>query len=333
MKQIDRRRWLSSTAASSLSSTLFAPTAWATVMGRQGRPRAATGPSAPVTALVVVPSGKEILAGSQAGIRVCSLPRLEVQREIPIDFDQITRLRFADGGKRLVVAGGNPAEIGVVEVLRWPSGERIARYEDHTDVVWDVDEREGWLAAASLDRSVSIRGSGASVVKLSGHSRSVTGAVWLAAGQECVTCGLDQSVRVWQRVGKTWKAVRALNQHRGAVLSMSLRPSLEEKRLPEVMTCGADKTIRLWQPTIGRLMRFVRLERAIPVSGCWSGDGNLFAVACDDGVARWIDPRLSQVVGEDRIGARSLSSLVMLASGQAVVGDHGGVLRFTAKPR
>ena len=37
-----------------------------------------------------------------------------------------------------------------------------------------------------------------------------------------------------------------------------------------VASASADRTIRIWQPTIGRLVRYVRLE-AEPLSIAWLG--------------------------------------------------------------
>jgi len=45
----------------------------------------------------------------------------------------------------------------------------------------------------------------------------------------------------------------------------------------------------LWQPTIGRMVRFVRLP-AVPLDVKWSLDGRWIVASCDDGHVRVIDP-------------------------------------------
>ena len=55
-----------------------------------------------------------------------------------------------------------------------------------------------------------------------------------------------------------------------------------------VASAAGDRTIRFWQPTIGRVVRYVRLESA-PLDIAWLNDESHSAAACVDGHVRIID--------------------------------------------
>ena len=83
-------------------------------------------------------------------------------------------------------------------------------------------------------------------------------------GKTLVSAGVDQSVRVWDL--ESAKLIRSLNQHTKPVHALALRPT--EVGLPMVASAAGDRTIRLWQPTIGRMVRYVRLD-AEPLNIAW----------------------------------------------------------------
>ncbi len=292
------------------------------------------GRSLPIQALCVSPDGTSVVAATQASIRILAYPSFHEERRLEAPFDQVTRLRFLDA-QRLLVAGGVPAESGAVWIGVWPKLDKWQRWEDHKDVVWDADVRGEWLAAASLDRQVTLRRLGSEKrVQLAGHARGVTGAVWIEPGQECVTCGLDGSLRLWRRQHDEWKTVLVLNQHRGPVWRLESRPKLPAQGFPQVMTCSGDQTVRLWQPTIGRMVRFVRLKRAVPVTGAWTFDGRWYAVGSDDGVLRWVDPESANIVESVRVSEGRITSVAAAPGRPAVVvGDDLGKVSNAVKSR
>jgi len=53
--------------------------------------------------------------------------------------------------------------------------------------------------------------------------------------------------------------------------------------------------VRFWQPTIGRLVRFARLDRA-PLAIAWTPDGKTLWAACRDGHVRAINPDDAAVI-------------------------------------
>ena len=61
-----------------------------------------------------------------------------------------------------------------------------------------------------------------------------------------------------------------------------------------VATAAGDRTIRFWQPTIGRMMRYVRLESK-PLDIAWINVARIVA-SCVDGQARVVDTENVKVI-------------------------------------
>jgi WD40 repeat protein len=232
--------------------------------------------------------GNTILAGSQAGVVSHSWPSLDKTGPITSFIANVHDIEFSPDGKLLAIAGGDPSEQGTVEVLTWPSGMSVRRWSDHDDTVvclaWLDDQT---VACASLDHQLSIYSLGTQqpVAALRGHSKGVTAVA--AMGLTLVSAGLDQHLRVWDR--RSWALMRSLNQHTQPVLGLATRPLSEQAEVPMVASIGEDRTVRFWQPTIGRMVRFARVE-AIPLALAWTVNGSAVLVTCSDGRIRQIDP-------------------------------------------
>jgi WD40 repeat protein len=248
----------------------------------------------PVTALAFAPDGQSVVVGSQAGLAVYGWPGLRRNRQLPTKLMHVHDLEFSPEGKQLAVAGGRPAEAGSVEILAWPDGSRSRVLQGHADVVWDVAWRdESALATASLDHEAALWSlhTGQPSRYLRGHSRGVTTVAYLCDVSVLVTGGLDHNLRVWDPA--TGANVQALGNHTDDVYQLAQRP--REDVLPLIASISADRTVRFWQPTIGRLVRFVRLD-AIPLALAWRPDGSQLAVAASDGRVRLVDPDTAEIL-------------------------------------
>ena len=247
-----------------------------------------------VTASRIEPSGLEALVAIEGGLCVVSKGaetkdpiRFESARSFPISrsiqspFSQINSLDFSPDASRLLVAGGDPGQLGGVECIEWPSSTRLGLYQTEDqgraigDVVTEVDwfpgglqwvesHWTGWVLVRRIDGTVR--------VKFGGHTGPVLSAMaW--DEQTVISSGLDQTIKVWRVADGV--QVRSLDNHTGAVVQLLGCDGPSDKRL--LVSAGRDRTIRLWDPSIGRLIRFVKLPE-VPVRMELSHSGLIVAL-------------------------------------------------------
>jgi WD40 repeat protein len=254
---------------------------------------------APITAVVIDKERPVAVVGSQRGLVVRSLPDLKVLQELPTTLSSIHDIAISSDGRRLVAVGGVPGESGSVELYEWPSGKKIKHVSPHQDVIyrvaWSPDSTS--FATASADKTVQIfdldcqnRGT------LQGHSRAVMAVDFLPNELGLLSAGVDTSIRYWDWMNlepnKSLK--RTLINHTKDIYSIEARRNSKDT-IPVVASISQDRTVRFWQPTIGRMMRFVRLE-SVPLDFCWLSDGAQLAVVCQDGRIRYVVADTAQVV-------------------------------------
>ena len=280
----------------------------------------------PITAIAFAPGGGSLAAVSQSGLHVYNWPTLKRKRTIEVSVPNLHAVAFSADGLHIAVGGGYPSEAGVVSIFTWPAGKLVATLEDHEDsvrsVVW---LNESKLVSTSIDRKIHLWDimTDTPLATMTGHSRSVDAVCLLADGMTLVSTGVDQSVRVWNL--ETSKLVHSLSQHTGNVNSLALRPGTGG--LPMVASGAADRTIRFWQPTIGRMVRYVRLQ-AEPLNIAWTTDGARILAACADGHVRVIDP-VDVAVTEDlpAIDGWAYAIAVHPSDGSFAVGGTNGQIR------
>jgi WD40 repeat protein len=273
-----------------------------------------------VTAAAITPDGRQLVLGSQAGIEVRSWPELNPSSRIPTDLDNIHDVAFSPDGKRVLVAGGSPAEIGIVDLLNWPSGERLYRVGSHTDVVyrvaWSPDGKQWATASADGRCQTFVATSGERITEYQGHSRPVLSIAYQPDGKSVVSAGIDQTIRMWDPA--TGRHLRTLDNHVNAVNAVAIRPVTGESTVPVIASISEDRTVRLWQPSIGRLMRFARLP-SIPRSLAWSSDGQRLYVGCNDGKIRLVDADTMEIQSINGASVGRIYELVVDARSQSVL--------------
>lgn len=251
----------------------------------------------PVTAAAFSPPGDEVLLGSQFGLQVWSWPELKSLRKLDTDLQNIHDLRFSPDGRSLLVAGGSPAQEGVVEVWTWPEETRTHRVADHDDLAYRVAWSEGgefWASAGADGRClVHDARDHQKVSSFVGHSRAVVDIVFLLGTDLVVSAGVDHALRCW-KVGSGVE-VRTLDNHLSEVNAVTQQLPSRDGTPSMVATVGEDKTVRFWQPTIGRLLRFARLS-TVPRTAVWSATGDRLFVGCNDGSVYAIEPQSAKVM-------------------------------------
>jgi len=256
--------------------------------------------TAPITALALTPDGHSLVVGSAAGVRIVSTVDRQVVSSMAIEMAKVHDLRFSPDGETLLVAGGEPAEGGKVEIWDWQQRRRIDRVSGHADVVYRVvwSELGDRFATAGGDgicqvfRIDDVR----SPVRYAGHSRAVL-AIAFVDQETIASAGVDQTVRLWKAADGSH--LRTLDNHVDTINDLAIRPEGGGRLIDEagestlgpkmLATIGEDRTVRLWQPSIGRLVRFRRLP-VVPRAIAWSVDGRRLHVGCQDGQIRTLDP-------------------------------------------
>lgn len=254
--------------------------------------------SAPVSAILATSAGK-LVVGSDHGLYFHDAVTLERGKRIASKIEKIYAIRVSADGKSVAVVGGTPAELGVIEIYSLPGFEkthRLAQFDDiATDVAWISNDEivacsmTGECSVFRLDQESSDQGKPHPIQV---HSKGVLAVAGLMDGQ-VISCGLDSTIRIWQP--NQPQDAQVLNNHLSAVNDFDVRPQADKNTLQTIVSASDDGTVRFWQPTIGRMLRFVRLE-SIPTCVIWNHDGTLAIAGCRDGAIRVIDPTTAKVV-------------------------------------
>lgn len=286
---------------------------------------------APITSVAVDNKGQRSIDGSQDGLNVRSWPELRQIKRLPTALSSIYDIEISPDGDRLVVVGGTAGESGGIELYQWPSGEMIKNVSPLEDVIyavaWSPDSHT--FATASADKTVQFfdlecqnRGT------LLGHSRSVMAVDYLPNGLGLLSAGVDTSIRYWdlKEATQSPNPARTMINHTKEVFAMRVRPSSDDA-ISVAATISQDRTVRFWQPTIGRMMRFVRLE-SVPYDFCWQPNAKILVAACHDGKVRTIDSDSAQVLRTIDALDGIAFSIAADAKDGLLVGGANGQLRY-----
>ena len=279
----------------------------------------------PVTVIRFAPDGQSCVAGSQAGLVQYAWPSLTRLRHFDVDVENIHDMRFSPDGAVLAVSGGIPAVEGRVAFFEWPSGVSVHLSSDHDDAIMGIAWRNNQqFASAGLDRRLlTCRfADGFGVIRqFNGHSRGVTTVTWIES--LLVSAGIDQSLRVWDT--RTGQVVRTLNNHTQRVNQLARRPG--KHALPMVASASDDRTVRFWQPTIGRLVRFVKLS-SVPLDLAWLPTGATLVVATADGYIHAVDPDTARLmISRMAVDGRAYSIAAAPDGRHVAVGGRHGQIR------
>lgn len=284
-----------------------------------------------VTAATWTPDQRHVIVGSQAGARWFAWPSGEPLGAIPTELAHIHDLKFSPDGEFLLLAGGEPAERGRVELVRWATRERVRTIGGHGDVVYRV----AWSPDAQVIASAGGDGicrvtrvaDGQPVSQYLGHALSVLDirfwpAVEPGGSWRILSGGADHTLQLWE--ANTARTERSWDNHLGALTAVSAPgPDLPAgKRL--IATAGEDRTVRLWQPELGRLVRFAKLA-AVPRAIAWSGDGQELVVGADDGHLYRMRVETAEITSSQKVLPGRILEIAPDASGRNwLVGGETG---------
>jgi WD40 repeat protein len=269
----------------------------------------------PITALAFSPDSELIAVGSQNGVSIRHWPSLEWIANIEPMPPAIHAIRWDD--EQLIVAGGTPGESGYVGALDMrvtsiATGVKALHAKaidvDSSDVVYDLarapDRRH--FAWASLDGIATVMRDvdREPILRLDGHSAGLTGIAWID-DKHLATSSRDTTIRIWDI--STGTIVRTLNHHTDQIVGIARSPS--DSNPPVMASIGDDRTIRFWRPSIGRMMRFIRLDKTHPTVMAWTPDGRSLFVGTRSGAVLEINPTNALPINE-RVLSRDFPAAV-----------------------
>lgn len=244
--------------------------------------------------------------------------------------DHVHDLKFAPGGRRFAVCGGEPSEAGIVEIYEWPSMRRFVRTSPHADVVyrvsWSSDGRRYATAGADGICIVFDSENHREVTRYVGHSRSVLALEYLKESNAIASAGADFTIQIWNPMSGTH--IRTLDNHVGSVNAIATRPDVARQTDASksiLASISEDRTVRIWQPEDGRLVRFGRLP-SIPRAMSWTRDGSQLLIGCNDGVLRIVNFATCEVVRESPLGVGRIYEVTLcVETGSIAVGGQNGI--------
>ncbi|KAH8826540.1 WD40-repeat-containing domain protein [Flagelloscypha sp. PMI_526] len=213
---------------------------------------------------------------------------------------------FSAHGNSVFTVSGHPSPSAPIAV----SGG-----EDDLGYIWDITDGEV-------------------IVKLSGHTDSVTSASWSHDGEMVATGGMDGKVRVWKRVGTDgWRQWEFVTELTGPDEVMFLRWHPKGN----VLLAGSnDGTLWLWQLPSGNTMQVFAGHSGPVQTGEFTPDGKRIVTADGDGNLIYWDPRSPTPVfklssSDGRFNLEGITSLgINPSSTLAVVGGMNGGIRVVS---
>ncbi len=295
-------------------------------------------PRPPITALAISPDQTQVIAGSQAGLGVLSLPALAPVRTITTRLANVHDLAFSPDGKWLLAVGGSPGKSGGYELFTWPGAQPRHHADPHSDLIYAVDWRadsKGFITASADKKAMlhelapddppQIR----TLRTFEGHSRPILTVSLAMADAQVITGSADESIRLWDL--KTGVETGGLTNHTRSVTGLAIRPSTDPAAPFMLASISDDRTVRLWQPSIGRMVRFARLP-VEPRALAWSRDGNRIFIACRDGTLRTIDADTAQIISQTLGISGFAHSLALARDGAAIIAGASGQIRRLPAP-
>ncbi len=240
----------------------------------------------PVTAIEVL-SARQLITGGDNGVFVVDAESLRPITKIECSLEKISAIKLSPDKKWLAIAGGSPAESGTVELFRVSDFVSAKRFEWGDDVATDIVWQSNTLLASCNMRGTCCRldvngKKNIDVVKV--HSKPAM-AIARFSETRLVSSGADGVLKTWTDPNQV---VRSLNNHTSAVNDLALRPSSLPAEQAMIASASDDGTVRFWQPSIGRMVRFVRLKSR-PTCLAWNRDGSFVVSGCKDGTLHLID--------------------------------------------
>ena len=275
--------------------------------------------NSPAISIEISPGKVFVGSGNEIQILTHQLKRVA---RIQTELDSINDI--AVNKTYLFAAGGSPAEHGMIEKYALDTMKLVSRKIVHKDVINQIELDTSYLVSASADSTVkkidieTLR----PILTYSNHSKRVT-SVALLNELHVVSGGLDDTLRFWDI--STGNTMRTLTHHQNDVLGVEAKLT-DRSSLPMIATVSRDQTIRFWQPTIGRMVRFKKLD-VIPTTCKWINNSQLVLVGTDNGQILKIDSLSLEIKKIANVSQR-IYELKIIDGENVLVGTSRGIFRL-----
>lgn len=301
-----------------LYTVMILPTAWMAITPSQAQETpekntSITLVSPRVTTAIHDHSRHQWIIANPSEIQILDSDKLQVTsnqdntrplQRIAHQYPHITKLALSPDSSQLLVAGGIPAEQGGISLYDWNSKQLVSEHSIDangapiTDVVTDVQwSKDGtkWIEAHWSGKVLIRDHQGKCLREFNGHTGPVLTAIFWSS-DVAISSGIDQSIKVWNTNENTPKdsdqVLRSLNNHTAPVTRL-IQYQNEEGQY-RLISCSQDQTIRLWDPSIGRMIRFLRLDA--PPTAATITKNNSLLTATEDGIATlWGLPNFERI--------------------------------------
>lgn len=243
-------------------------------------------------------------------------------------FPQITAFALSPDSQQLLVAGGSPAEQGGVCLYHWQSKQLLSEHtvdakgapipDVVTDVQWSEDGKK-WIEAHWSGKVIVRDQQGNPLCEFNGHIGPVLTSIFWNS-EIAISAGTDQSIKVWSTKNElsdhSNRLLRSLDNHTAPVTRL-MRFQTENGQA-RLISCSQDQTIRLWDPSIGRMIRFMRFD-APPTAINITKDNTLLVATEDAKATLWSLPNFEHIQSW-KLSGRTPRAIAFDAITQSVVG-------------
>ncbi len=197
----------------------------------------------PVTATCFTPDGEHVVIGGYHELTIWKLSSGALERRISNMGQRVFALAFANDGKTLAVACGEPGRSGEVRLIDFESGAVTQVLARTSDVVLDIAFRPNSdeMAVASADSMLRIYNinTQTEVRLIASHADWVTAVAWSDDGTRLASASRDKSAKVYD--GATGELLASYLGHGAAVRGVTL---LNDNK--QVISSGDDNKLHRW---------------------------------------------------------------------------------------